>query len=688
MDGISKLMYTISMFIITAVSLLLPAFFLTTTTDFYDFNKFALLYVGVIVLIIGSLISLYSKHEITLSSSSVSLPAILFLIATVISVVVNSPNKVESLLSPQGAGGIVLATLWFLLVVGIVKAKEIGWVIHGLIISATVLGLLALLQILGIGFNRFTPEDSFLNFRYWTPAGSMLTLAMFLAAVIPLIAIQLQGAVKEFFSKERSGFPMRLGGYSFSIIIVVLSFLVITSQLLFTARPVLLPLSAGWTVTLESLKNIQRAAFGVGPGNYMFAFTTGKPAVMNLSPVWNVRFLTASNWYMQVIVEIGLIGIATYVMLIIGLVRKTLLYISGLRKKLYRYDPHFLGISVSLLIIILQQFFLPGNFTQLFLFYTLLAMASIMMTSNTFVEKSRVMTIMLSIFGAIFVSFSGYVMYRSYMGEFYMKQSVDASRRNNAQDTYSFQTRALQMNPYIDRYHVVFSQTNLALATALSQKENLSDQEKLDVITLLTQTTNEGKAAVFANPTNVQNWENLARIYKTMVNQVKDADRWALQAYQQSIALDPLNPLLRLETGGVLYSVGRFDLASQVFQETINLKPDWANAYYNLALALKEQKQFQASANAMQAALDRLPKDSPDRERASTELASIKDSIPPAPPAVAGAQTGQDLNSPPRPAGTSPNITLPENASPANLPNPPTTGADAAVPATSPEPGQ
>lgn len=665
MNALSKLTYSISIFVIIGVCLLIPLFFLTTTTDFYDFNKFTLLYVGVTILIALSLIGLYFKNEITLSSSSVSVPAVLFVVATIITVVVNSPNKVESLLTPQGAGGIILTTLWFLLLVGILKLKDISWVVHAMIVAASILGVLATLQIMDIGLNKIMPNTTYFASKYWTPAGSLLTLVMFQVALLPIVIIQFERLIKEYTKSERNGLPMKLVLYAASLIVLVISVLIILSQLLFTAKPVILPFSAGWTVTLESLKNVQRALFGVGPGNYIFAFTTGKPPGMNISPYWNVRFLTSANWYMQIIVELGLIGLGAYIMLILGLLKKILAYVTGLRKNLYRYDSLFLGITLALFIIIIQQFILPANFLQLFLFYTLLALTSLYLTNNSYVEKSRILSIVLIVLGAIFLVFSSYVMYRAYAAEYFMKRSVDFSVQNKAKETYEFQTRALQANPYLDRYHVIFSQTNLALATALSQKKDLTDREKVDIIALLTQTTNEGKSAIFANPTNVQNWENLARIYKTMVNQVKDADRWSLQAYQQAIALDPLNPLLRLETGGVMYSVGRFDLAAQVFQETINLKPDWANAYYNLALARREQKDYANAAAAMQRAIDLLPKDSQDKEKAQKELDELKKNIPTQP---AAGQQGTDLNAPTAPAGNQqPGLSLPSDAAPDNV---------------------
>lgn len=665
MNTLSKFASNLSLNIIFALCLSIPAFFLTTTTDFFDFNKFSLLVVGVLILMVVSLIGLYAKNELVLTSSSVSIPLFLFAVSTIITAVVNSPNKVESLLSPQGAGGIIILTLWFFMLISIVRAKDISWIVRAFIISGAVLAALALLQLMGLGLNRVFGDQSYYGSRFWTPAGSLLTLVMFLVALFPIVLIKAKEKITHYLESDRKGSPMPAFGAGALLILYIISTLVILSQLVFSTRPVLMPFGAGWTVTLESLKNVQRALLGVGSGNYIFAYTTGKPAFMNLNDYWNIRFLSAPNWYMQMIVEIGLIGFGVYIMLVLGVLKKMYAYVIGLKKKTYRYDGLFLGVILSLFIILLQQLILPANFLQMFLLYTLLGIVSLYVTTNAHVEKSKILSFIIIGLGALFVAFTSYVTYRAYAAEVYMKMSVDASLKNNASDTYTYQTRAIQANPYIDRYRVVFSQTNLALATALSNKKDLTDKEKVDVITLLTQTTNEGKSAIFNNPTNVQNWENLARVYKTMVNQVKDADKWSLQAYQQSIALDPLNPMLRLEVGGVFYSIKNYDAAIQVFQETAALKPDWANAYYNLALALREKKDFANASAAMQRSIDLLPKDSPDKPKAETELASIKEQIPAA-PTVAGAQTGDQPAASP---AASPSLTLPENAAPDNAIN-------------------
>ena len=90
---------------------------------------------------------------------------------------------------------------------------------------------------------------------------------------------------------------------------------------------------------------------------------------------------------------------------------------------------------------------------------------------------------------------------------------------------------------------------------------------------------------------------------------------------------DPVNPLLRLNLGGVYYLLGRYDQATQFFLQATNLKPDWANAYYNLAWSHFQNKKYAEAVLQMQNVLALVEKTNPDYERAQKELVDFKKSL-------------------------------------------------------------
>ena len=74
------------------------------------------------------------------------------------------------------------------------------------------------------------------------------------------------------------------------------------------------------------------------------------------------------------------------------------------------------------------------------------------------------------------------------------------------------------------------------------------------VSVLLQQAVREGKSAVSLDGLNANYWTNLATIYRDLIGVVDGAPDWSLSAYQQAVALDPTNPSLRLDMGGLLYA--------------------------------------------------------------------------------------------------------------------------------------
>lgn len=85
----------------------------------------------------------------------------------------------------------------------------------------------------------------------------------------------------------------------------------------------------------------------------------------------------------------------------------------------------------------------------------------------------------------------------------------------------------------------------------------------------------------------------MGSVYRSISGVAQNALSFSLEAYSQAIQRDPLNPSLRLNAGNIYYTAKNYDLAIRFFTDAINLKPDYANAYYNLTIALREKGDLQ-----------------------------------------------------------------------------------------------
>jgi len=219
-------------------------------------------------------------------------------------------------------------------------------------------------------------------------------------------------------------------------------------------------------------------------------------------------------------------------------------------------------------------------------------MSSIALDDKTAVSSQYVKYLM-SIPAFLLAGFLGYLSYKNYAGEYYMRKSLAAISSNNGGDAYKYQNLAIQFNPKRDVYYDSFARTNLALANSLASKQNLTDSDKQNIQTLVSQAIrNTRLASETISPLNVNNWETRAIIYKSIVNLAQNASEWAISSYTTAIQLDPTNARLRVDLGGILFAKGDFLSAANQFRQATSLKSDYANAHFNFALALAELKQF------------------------------------------------------------------------------------------------
>ncbi len=178
------------------------------------------------------------------------------------------------------------------------------------------------------------------------------------------------------------------------------------------------------------------------------------------------------------------------------------------------------------------------------------------------------------------------------------------------------------------------------------------------------------------NPQKVTNWQNLASVYRQIINVAENAPVWAISTYQQAIIRDPRNPALRLDLGGIFYLFQNYAEAQRLFEQAVSLKPDWSNAHYNLAWAYYQQGLYQPAVEQMQIVVGIIDpaKQAEDFKKSQKDLEDFKKKL-------AEAQTQQQqqqqqttqqtedansqLNLPtPPPAAVEPKIELPKESSP------------------------
>jgi tetratricopeptide (TPR) repeat protein len=188
-------------------------------------------------------------------------------------------------------------------------------------------------------------------------------------------------------------------------------------------------------------------------------------------------------------------------------------------------------------------------------------------------------------------------------------------------------------------YHLSYSQVNLSIAAGISQKTDLSDAEKQNVNQLISQSIREAKVTTSLRPHDAMGWQNLGNIYANLLTAADGADKYAINSYAQAVALDSANPVLRTEFANLLVKLSTsikdekqkaiyINRAATEFQTAIQLKPDYASAYYNFAKLLESFGDFENAYTNMQKAISLLEPTNPDLSKANEELSALKAKVP------------------------------------------------------------
>jgi len=662
----------IKLILISIIVFLFPLFFLPTTQEFFITNKLYLLAFGGLALLLFSLGELLVSRKFVWQKNMFDGPVVLFLLTIILSIVINSPNKIQAFLNPN-SGLVVfgsLALMYFYLSRNTNAIRQLS-AITVLSLSSFVLSLVTIVFF----FQPFksvalSQPIQFLKSPSFNLMGNQLDLAIVLGFFVLYAIIQI---IKNEEAKKKVSLP-----YVLLLISNLLALALTVYTLLKPAEGsnqqafLLTPFNLSWYAAVEVLKNPLSAFFGVGVDNFASMFTRVKDVLYNQSPLWQINSFTVSrSAVLHIFTETGLFGIVAFAILVYG----------GLKKAIALKRFSFEVVAFGFVILMMVVF--PPSLPVFFLFFfTLSLLAKDSHHEAKTFDLSELMPFYLGfiVLSVVLIGGAGYFLGRSYMSEYDFKRALDGITRNNLKDLYDNERQAIIVNPFIERYRINFAQTNLLIANNIASKltqqsadkkqpAQLSEQDRQTVAQAIQAAIAEAKAAVSLNPQKASNWENLAVIYRNILNVAQGADVWTISAYQRAIVLDPQNSLYRLNLGGVYYSMNNYDEATKLFEQSVSLKPDWPNAHYNLSWSSYQKGDYQRAVSEMQNVVSLLnpERDKNDFQKAQKDLEEFKKKLPKTEEQTTKEtekqQPGQLTLPTPQPT-IEPKIKLPKEASP------------------------
>lgn len=689
--------------------------FTNLTTEFYETSKFLVLLIFTSVVLILLTVRFTILNRVVFIRTPLDIPLLLLLAVGIVSTLLSSGPYISLLGNQLKVHGSLISILvyvlfYFILVNNLKTAKEAKWIINIAALAGGVLALISLVTYAGVTVLP-PPWTHGVNF---TPTGSSFSTTAVLALLLPFILINILHSGNFVFKLTNAvlllltGAAIALTGsiptWIAAVFAVVVTFLVLqpvkeinklkpltlltllvplTLVVLVLVLSFIPPLGGASNPLYEKAKNFPRelqlsfipswkisvSAFrdapfwGSGPSTYLFDFTNYKPIEFNQSKVWNLRFDSSFNEYLEVLATLGGIGLIALLSLTALFITSAWPHLRGVSKATTEFhlvgSSHARGELSSALAVSGLTFFvilaLHTSTLALWVFGILVLAAFMVATKgeeerswsgsgnfskNLFRMNSSQETVRIDALPGILLIISlASVLFGFYFGgkfalaDYHHRLALNAVSQNNGILAYNELISAETLNPYNDLYRTDLAQTNFALANAIASAKapteaspagSLTEKDQQNIRVLLQQSINEGRNAVALSPRSAINWEILGLLYRQISGVAQNALIFSLDAYGRAIFQDPLNPLLRLNVGGTYYAIKNYDLAIRFFTDAINLKPDFANGYYNLSVALRDKGDLGSAQVAAQKVLELVDKDSQDYKLATDYLNDLK----------------------------------------------------------------
>lgn len=640
---------------------LVPIFFLPWTINALDFNKQALMIVLTAVSLFAFMMKILVSERIRLNINAFYIPIGLLFVVLVFATFFSlwrygsfwgwplSPS--ESLIS------FICFFVIYLLIVNSFEKKEVSQLLILLVVSGSIAFLFAILQL----FGKFILPWEFTKLNSFNTIGSINRVGIFAAVLLPLISMLLVlsgkrlwklififslvldilvlvivnfsivwwlailgAALIMFLGRQKSDF--------FDNRWLFLPMVILTISLLFVFFKFQIPsmpnrldevfltqessLNIGWQVVKE------RPLLGSGPGTFIYDFSKYKEVSFNNTPLWNIRFDSASSKILNDLSTLGILGVISFLFLFGFFIfyGKFLIKENMPDKKVQKEavdeaqiekksDKRFhwlisAGVFISALVLIFSYFIYYPGLTLNLTFFLLIAsyISLVFPNKKEFILKSSsgLMLLVTFAFTLVFIFSLGILILEGqrYTAEAYYYNSLVKLQEKKIDEAVSKMESAARIVPQNDLYWRELSQMYLEKVNDVALNTDINQDEKNKRIQLLIMAAvNSSKMAADVNPNNVANWSVRGFVYQNLIGVVGGAKDWALRSYEEAERLEPTNPYFMVQSGiAVLKEAGflsqdqkterqkLLEEAKLQFEKGIDLKTDYAEGRFQLAM--------------------------------------------------------------------------------------------------------
>ena len=635
---------------------LFPIFFLPWTASATSFNKQALLLALVFISVFAWTMKILTSSKAKFSLIFLHIPVAAFFLIYIVATIFSSWRFGSFWGRPLSDSASLLTLigllLFYLLLSNAFEKKEIFYSAVALGASSFLAILYGILQL----FGRFVVPFSFTQNASFNTIGSVNSLGLFAAVMIPLfvvLAMTNKRVLRALFIIALIASMVLLAMVDFSsawwvvvagsaaLLIIgmqkrnvfengwlIVPMLFLAIALLFNFFNIQIPTDASrsleihlaqrpsWVIGWETIK--QNPILGSGPGTFVYDFAQHEKAEwFNEGNFWNVRFESAGSKLANLLATTGVLGLLSFLAVsALALFYGIKLLFFG-KKEEQEGGPNMwllgAGIFVSFVALITGYALFRSSICLEFLFFlfigSLVALISTEKKEIKLKPSSWINLIVTFAFTVVFIFGLGLLILEGqrYAAEVEYKQGITAWAKGDSDLALQKMESAARTSPQNEIYWRELAQVYLRKVNIDAGRTDLSQPQKNQRIQIfVSNSIAAAKAATDTNPANVANWSVRGFIYQNLLGTVEQVGEWALDSYSKAQELEPSNPYYPTQKGVVYLSTASFfsegeerqeriSSAKREFREALGLKSNYAPARFQLAAAFQMESNIEGA---------------------------------------------------------------------------------------------
>lgn len=373
--------------------------------------------------------------------------------------------------------------------------------------------------------------------------------------------------------------------------------------------------SHSWDIARQTIQ--AHPFFGSGPGTWIYDYAKYRSAAANVTPYWQMRFDKGHDSFLSLIAMLGIVGTSLWLIVIGSGIGKSVHHL--LQEKDDDMWQAYVTVFIGWILTVVTAFLYNYTFSQHFVFWFLLALLAALLSKGEIrvdgkksVFATTALSIILVIVSVCVFSFGWLAGQRLVADTKYTSSLMKYASGKDITVSIESLKQAISLNPYNDAYYRMLAQAYLIQLTNELQAKPTQDKTPL-INSLVTDAVSTAKKATDILSVNVDNWSQLAQIYQAIASFTRGADELAIKSYQDALEREPNNPtfyneigklyVLRADAFHTLMSSNdaktkkaaeadmkaELDKAAVALNQSIQIKPDFAQAHYSLGIVYERQ---------------------------------------------------------------------------------------------------